>query len=268
MNYRTVIRACVPTLCVVLSTTASAFADPPNDAPTPDPVARDVRSEVPIVAYAYGASGVTAGSVGVQAYGVGLAGAGQRAIGGGGGSVWGSPVDRLTLIADGARDIFGNFAPSAAAIVRIVGRPNDGFSLGALGKYKVDGFAIGPKNEMESEIEAGLLLSYVRYGWHLHANAIGGRGLGDDGEMDTETRVRIAHDLGDIVRVGLDGQARVRVAGDTRLPGNRTWDFAGGPQLLVGTGHFFGALTAGPATMGMLSGVGWTGVLSFGGATL
>jgi hypothetical protein len=70
------------------------------------------------------------------------------------GAVWGSPIDRLTLIGAAPRDMFGNFAPSAAAMVRLLGTPNDGFVLSALGKFKVEGFATGPNNEMESEIEA------------------------------------------------------------------------------------------------------------------
>jgi hypothetical protein len=230
--------------------------------------ARDVKSEIPILAYSYTAYGAPARTLGAQAYGLGLAASGQKAIVGGGGTVWGSPVDRLTLIGDGSRDIFGNFAPSAAVLVRLLGAPGSGFSLGALGKYKVEGFAVGPNNEIESEIETGLLLSYVRAGWHFHANAIGGMGLGDDGEIDAEGRLRLGRDLGSLFRVGVDGQARVRLAGSSRLPGGRTWDFAGGPQVLLGSDRFFGALTAGPATMGVWSNVGWTSIVSVGGATL
>src|SRR5262249_10974024 len=99
-------------------------------------------------------------------------------------------------------------------------------------------------------------------------NAITGFGTGDDGEIDAEGRLRLGRDLGSLARVGVDGQARFRLAGDTKLPGGRTWDFAGGPQLLVGSGRFFGALTAGPATMGGVSNVGWTAVVSIGGTTL
>jgi hypothetical protein len=102
----------------------------------------------------------------------------------------------------------------------------------------------------------------------MHANAIGGVGLGDSGEVDTEGRLRLARDLGSSFRAGLDGQARFRVNGDTRLPGNRTWDFAGGPQVMAGFGNLFGAVTAGPATMGVQSGIGWTSVVSIGGSTL
>ncbi|HEY8079914.1 MAG TPA: hypothetical protein VIF62_37540 [Labilithrix sp.] len=244
---------------------AVAYAADPNDS-TPSPRERDVRDAAPVVAYAYGVHGTTAGAMGAQIYGLGLAAPGQRAIGGGGGTVWGSPLERLVLAFDGARDVFGNFAPSAAAIVRLVGRADDGWSLGALGKFKIEGFGVGPNDEIESEIESGLLLSYARYGWHLDANAIGGVGLGDDGEIDTEGRLRFGRDFGRWFRLGADGQARMRVSGATKLIGGRTWDFAAGPQAIASFGSFFGALTGGPATMGVARDAGWTAIASFGAA--
>jgi hypothetical protein len=247
----------------------TATAGPgPNDAPEAVVPSSDVRNEIPNLTYAYTAYGVSSGNVGVQASANSLVGLGQKASVGGGGTVWGSPFDRLTLIGDGQRDIFGNFAPSAAGVVRILGRPGDGFSLGVLGKFKVDGFSTGPNNEMESEIEGGLLASYAASHWHFDANAITGFGTGDDGEIDTEGRLRVGRDLGSMFRLGVDGQARFRVNGTRRLIGNRTWDFAGGPQLILGSSHFYGALTAGPATMGIVDNVGWTGVFSIGGTTL
>lgn len=226
----------------------------------------DVRGAIPIVAYTYTATGVPAGTLGAAVYGNGVMSSGNK-IGGGGATVWGSPVERLTLVADAQRDIFGNFAPSAAGIVRLYGKPNDGLSLGAIGKFKVDGFGVGPNNEMESEIEGGMLLSYTRAGYHLDMNAITGFGTGDDGEIDAEGRLRIGKDLGGMFRVGVDGQGRYRMAGAKSLPGNRTWDFAAGPQLLVGSNHFFGSVTAGPTIMNVSNGVGWTGIVSIGGAS-
>jgi hypothetical protein len=92
-------------------------------------------------------------------------------------------------------------------------------------------------------------------------------GTGDDGEIDAEGRLRFGRDLGSLARLGVDGQARFRLAGDRPLAGGRTWDFAGGPQILFGSKHFYGALTGGPATMGVLRDVGWTGILSLGGST-
>jgi hypothetical protein len=260
---------CVAAIITVSSAgTAHADGNAPNDTPTEIIPSKDVKNEIPIVAYAYSANGASARTIGVQAYGLSLSGSGQRTVVGGGGTVWGSPIDRLTLIGDAPRDMFGNFAPSAAVVVRLLGTPNDGFTLSALGKFKVEGFATGPNNEMESEIEGGLLLSYVKYGWHMDVNAISGFGTGDDGEIDSEGRLRIGHDIGSIVRLGIDGQARYRLAGDNKLPGNRNGDFAAGPQLLIGSSNFFGSLTSGPATMGVSNNIGFTTFLSVGGATL
>jgi hypothetical protein len=44
-------------------------------------------------------------------------------------------------------------------------------------------------------------------------------------------------------------------------------DFAGGPQVLVGAGRFFGSITSGPATMGLVHGLGWRGVVTVGAST-
>jgi hypothetical protein len=240
---------------------------------------RDVRNEVPNYAFTYTAYGATAKTLGAQAYGLGVAASGQRGILGGGLTVWGSPLDRLTLIGDAQRDAFGNFAPSGAALFRILGVPGEGWSFGALGKYKASGFGgarpggkgTPPANpdEIESEIEAGMLLSYGRVGGlHLDLNAVTGFGTGDDGEVDTEGRVRVGYDVTSLARVGVDGQARVRLSGPQYLPNGRIWDFAGGPQVIFGSKRLFGSLTAGPATMGVItSSIGWTAVASVGGAT-
>ncbi len=247
----------------------AALADGPATSDTPEPpvITRDVKTEIPNVAYAYQAHGVSARNVGVMAYGVGLGGRGQKATLGGGGAVWGSPIDRLTLIGDGSRNVVGNFSPSIAAVFRILGTPNDGFTLGALGKYKVEGFGTGPGGETESEIEGGLLLSYAKYGWHMDLNAISGFGTGDDGEIDGEGRFRLNHEIGRYVRLGVDSQARYRMAGDRKLPGNRNGDFAAGPQVIIGSSNFFGSVTTGAATTGIVNQVGWTSILSIGGST-
>jgi hypothetical protein len=229
----------------------------------------DARAAAPIVAYTYAAGGAPAGTLGATAYGSGLAG-NRRATAGGGGTVWGAPIERLTLVGDFSRDMFGNFAPSAAAIVPIAGDRARGWSLGALGKFKVEGFSMGPNNEMESELEGGALLSFVRAGFHFDADAITGFGLGDDGEVDTEARLRAGYDVTSIVRLGVDGQGRYRVNGTSRLPGNRNGDFVLGAQTVVGSGHLFGAFTAGPTSMGIVDGnrtVGLAALLSIGGAT-
>ena len=241
-----------------------------NDSPSPIAIARDVKDEIPNLAFAYTAHGVSKGTVGVQVYGMGVGsgGGGQRSFLGGGGSIWVSPIDRLTVIADGSRDFSGNFAPSAAGVVRVLGVPGDGFTLGALAKFKVEGFGTGPGGETESEIESGILLSYAKYGWHGDLNAVTGFGTGDDGEIDGEARLRLARDVGRRVRVGVDGQARYRAAGTHALLGGRKGDFAGGPQVLLGASSFYFSLTGGPATMGVQNDVGWTSLVSIGGTTL
>ncbi len=241
---------------------------------------RDVRSEIPNYAYAYTAYGAAAKTLGVEAYGLGVAAAGQQGIVGGGLMVWGSPIDRLTLIGDGQRDVYGNFAPSGGIVVRVLGKNGDGWSLGGLGKFKVEGFGDGKPTgagtppakpgEIESEVEFGALISYAKSGGvHLDLNAITGMGTGDDGEVDAEGRLRFGYDLTHILRVGFDGQTRVRLNGPRYLPNGRIWDFAAGPQAILGSKNFFGALTGGPATMGLLSDrVGWNVIASIGGTTL
>jgi hypothetical protein len=229
----------------------------------------DTRQVLPITAYTYNAAGAPRGSFGAYGYGLGLVGGqGQRPVGGGGVTAWAAPVDRLTLIADGTQDLFGNFAPSAAIIARLYGDTARGWSVGALGKFKVEGFGIGPNHEVESEIESGILLSYARNQWHVAANAIAGFGTGDDGEIDTECRFRVGRDIGQWLRLGIDSQLRYRVAGDQPLLGGRVWDFAGGGQAVMTMGNLFGALTAGPATMGIERGVGASAIATFGGTIL
>jgi hypothetical protein len=229
---------------------------------------RDVKGSVPIVAYAYSARGAPAKTVGAYGYGLALDASGQDAVLGGGVTVWGSPVDRLTLIADAPRDISGRFTPSVAVTGRILGKPERGWTFGLLGKWKAEGFGVGPHgDEIESELEGGLLLSLNDDVWHLDLNALGGGGTGPAGEADTEARARFGYDLGRLVRLGLDGQVRFRVAGPKYLPNGRTWDFVAASQLMVGSSNFFGAFTAGPTTMGVQSeAVGGTAVLSFGGS--
>ena len=203
-----------------------------------------------------------------QAYGVTLMGKGQKSTLGGGVLVWGAPIDRLTLVVDAPRDVYlqDHFAPSAAAIVRLLGTER-GFSLGALAKYKVEGFGTDAEGDMESEIEGGILLSYADSGLHLDLNAITGFGLTEDGEIDTEARLRVGYDLSSLVRAGIDAQARYRLAGDKNLLNGSTADFAAGAQVVVGSGPFFAALTGGPATMGLSSSgaVGGTVMFSVSG---
>src|SRR5262249_17878247 len=64
----------------------------------------DPRSNIPILAYTYGATGSAAKTMGIQAYGLGLTAAGQSSTLGGGATLWWSPLQRLTLVGDGQRN--------------------------------------------------------------------------------------------------------------------------------------------------------------------
>jgi hypothetical protein len=258
----------------VVATTAEPSGAPAAAAAS----SSDVRGESPTYAYAYTAYGATAKTLGADAYGLGISASRQKSVLGGGLTVWGSPIDRLTVIGDAQRDLFGNFTPSLAIVTRIFGRRDDGWSLGALGKLKMEGFGGGPpvgagtapKNpgEVEGEVETGLLASYAAGGAHLDLNAIVGMGTGDDGEVDSEARVRFGYDVNKLLRLGVDSQARIRLNGPRYLPNGRVWDFAAGPQAVLGKNGFFGAVTAGPATMGLLSDrLGWNAIASVGGTT-
>jgi len=257
---------CLLPKVVFAQSTPGALGDPALGAQSASERSAAPR-EIPIVAYTYSAYGTAAKTMGVQAYGLGLVASGQDRVLGGGGAVWGSPVDRLTLIADAQRSLMREFSPSVAAIARLYGGGREGFSLGALGKYKIDGFASGPTHdEIESEMEVGVLAAYRASGWYLDANLIAGRGLGDEGETDGEGRLRAGRDVGSWVRLGFDGQIRSRLAGPRYLPNGRTWDFAAGPQVVAFVDRFYGSMTAGPTTVGLLStDVGWSAMLSIGG---
>ncbi len=258
---------------------ATATAEPTADGTSSAAAAVDVRAQVPSFAYAYSASGAAPRTLGAQTYGLGVAATRQKGIVGGGISVWGSPIDRLTIIGDAQRDTFGNFAPSLAIVGRILGKRDDGWSLGALGKFKMEGFGSGKPigvgtpptkpGEVESEIEAGVLLSYARRGGvHLDLNAVTGMGTGDDGEVDSEARVRVGYDVTSDFRLGIDGQARVRLNGPKYLPNGEIWDFSFGPQAIVALDHVFIAATAGPTTTGLLTDhLGWNAIIAAGAST-
>lgn len=230
---------------------------------------RDTRQDVPIVAYAYSAQGAAPKTAGAYGYGLTLAAAQQDAVLGGGVTAWGSPVDRLTLIGDASRDVSGRFTPSVAGMWRLYGTRGEGFSLGVLGKWKAEGFGVGPHgDEIESELEGGVLATVLAGRFHLDSNVLAGGALGGSGEADVEGRIRPGFDLGRLVRLGLDAQFRVRVAGPRYLPNGRIWDFAAGAQTVVGNQSFFGAFTFGPSTTGVLTeNVGVTGMLALGGTT-
>jgi hypothetical protein len=227
----------------------------------------DPRSSVPLGTFTLAAFGARPGSFGLRAYGLGRSSPGHRPIAGGGLSAWWSPIDRVTLLGDGTRDAAGQLTPSGAIVVRILGERAEGWSVGGVGKMKLQGFGAEAAKEVEGELEMGLLGSYAARGWHLDVNAIGGAGLGDDGDADAEGRLRVAHDLGGSVRLGVDSQARFRVAGDKRLPGDRVWDFSAGPEAFFGFGQLFGSLFTGATTLGAAR-VGWSSIVTVGGLTI
>ena len=229
---------------------------------------KSAPNETPVTAFTYG-TGVSAGTVGASSFGSGVAGT-SASTWAAGATAWASPIDRLTLVVDATRSIDAQFSPSAAAIIRLLGRHDEGFSFGVLEKFKIDGFARGPNREVESELESGAVLSYVHARVHADLNGLAGFGLADDHEVDTEARLRVGYDLTRFLRVGVDEQARWRLRGFDKLPGGRTWDFGGGAQVLLSWKNFYGAVTAGPTTIGVVDPgkVGWMGMLTLGAVTL
>lgn len=220
----------------------------------------------PIHGFTYSAGGAAPKTYGAATTGSALAGSGQKTGLGIGLRVWGSPIDRLTIVADGERRVTGEFSPTAGAMVRLYGAPNGPFVLGVIGKWKAEGFGSG--KEIESEAETGILVAVHQGSFHLDANALAGVGLGDEAEADAEARLRVGFDIRDYFRLGLDGQFRKRIGGDRLLPGGRTWDFVGGPQVLASWKNFFASLTVGPSTMGWEGkNVGWLAMASIGGTT-
>jgi hypothetical protein len=254
------------TACVLLATTV-ARAQSGDDGGGAEKgnassLAKDAKQQLPIAAHTYSAFGATAGTIGAAAFGDSTSSKGSPTSLGGGLRVWGSPIDRLTIVLDGQRTPGGTSAPTAGAMFRIAGRLEDGWAFSALGKFKNDGFA-----HVEGEVEVGALLSYARFGVHADLNSLFG-GDFDGQEMDSEGRARLGYDLASFARVGLDAQWRYRIAGERKLVGGRKWDFVGGPQVLVAVGNFFLSVTSGPSTVDVASGVGWSLMFMGGGMTL
>lgn len=253
--------------CVLCMPARAADDETKEGTGTAGEAPKNAPSSTPITAFTY-STGAPKGTVGAMGYGAGTTATGGSGFAGGG-TVWGSPIDRLTVVADAQRDVTAQFAPSVAALVRILGNGARGWSLAALVKYKVDGFARGPNKEFESEAETGAVVGYHRDRFHFDFNAIGGMGLTEDREVDSEARLRVGYDLTSFLRFGIDEQARYRISGATKLPGGRNGDFGGGAQLLVSWKNFFGALTGGPTTIGVVDkNVGWMAMVTVGGVTL
>jgi hypothetical protein len=227
----------------------------------------DVRLMVPVASYTYSAMGAPEKTMGASLTGFALGDRGRGSVLGGGASVWGAPIARLTLIADATRSVYREFSPSFGATFRLYGTPNRGLNLGALARYKVEGFGKGPaKDEVEGEVEGGVLVGYHKDRLHLDGNTILGVGATDDGEIDIEARARAGYDISQYVRVGIDGQVRIRASGPRVLANGSNADWVFGPQAMVSSGHFFGTFLAGPTTTGTLSPkVGTIVALSLGG---
>jgi hypothetical protein len=265
-------------LGLVLLTSASAFAQsapdgqasggltisPSNkDTETPPaPIERDMRRDTPLVGFTDSAFGAPARSIGAAAFG-GLAGnTVDKTQVAGGGRIWGSPIDRLTIILEAQRTYFGEAAPSITGTVRLFGDHAHGFAGGALLRYKAEGFA-----ELGGEIEGGLLLSVERTAFHLDTNVVFG-GSGEEEEADGEFKLRVGYDVGSFVRLGFDGRMRVRVAGQRKLPGDRLGDIIAGPEAVFAVNRFFLSAMGGPSTVGVAKGVGWSTSLTLGAAVL
>jgi hypothetical protein len=249
------------TAAPIVSIGDSAHGPPsPNDQTKPlTALPSDVRSDVPVIALTHSAFGARAGKVGAHGFGHGT-GASSGSVGGGGLTLYGSPINRLTLLATAERFDDKHFAPSASLAYRILGSLEDGWALAAMGTYKAEGFA-----EMEGEVELGAMFSLLRDRWHFDFNAVAGGGLEESEEFDAEAKLRVGYDVTDWFRVGLDSRGRYRLRGDRTLIGGRKGDFIGGPQVIASWSQFYGALLAGPSTVDIASNVGAAGWLTVGG---
>ena len=226
------------------------------------PAHHSVALDVPRVAYTDTAFGVGALTIGAAGFGElrGTENPGTQPHIGGGLRLWGSPIDRLLLVFDAQRrDDNDKFAPAITAQVRFLGSERDGWALGALARYKSEAFA-----GLEGELETGLLASLSQHRFHGDLNVLVG-GDFDGGEADAELLGRGGYEVLPFLRVGAEGRARYRLAGTTELPGGRTWDAFGGAQLFAFADHYFGAVTGGPSTVGIVDRLGWSVMASAGG---
>jgi len=171
----------------------------------------------------------------------------------------GSPVNRLTLHGFVGRDENGRLAPSATIHVRFLGDYAAGYALGALVRYKTEGFT-----EAGGEAEIGITGGFHRAGFHLDANLVGGLGVEESemGEVDAEGRLRLGYDVIRFVRLGAVGQVRSRLAGDRALAGGHKWDAMGGPAISAWYTRFLLCLNGGPSTVGVANGVGAYGMVT------
>ncbi len=171
----------------------------------------------------------------------------------------GSPLPRLTLYGMFGRDAEGRFSPSATAQYAFLGAEGAQHALAGLVQYKAEGFT-----EAGGELELGVLTGLHRSRWLLNVGAVAGFGLEEEeeGEVDAEGKLRVAYDVLDSVRVGILARFRERLAGERRLPGDRNWDFIGGPEVAGTFGPFMLSASGGPTTFGVADGVGAYGMLT------
>jgi len=243
-------------------TPAPAVEKPAQPDPEQQAKRHSVAFDVPRVAYTDSAFGSGALTLGAAGFGELRSSSDTTADPhfGGGIRIWGSPIDRLLFVLDAQRrDSTNEFAPSVTAQVRILGSERAGWALGALARYKTEGFA-----EMEGEMEGGILASLSQRRFHGDLNLVIG-GDFDGRESDGELLARAGYDVLPYLRVGAEGRGRYRLAGEVDLPGGRSWDAFGGAQLFAFYDHYFGAVTVGPSTVGMVDTVGWSMLASAGG---
>jgi hypothetical protein len=232
----------------------------PNDqSRTASSTSSDVREDVPVIALTHSAFGSRSGKAGAHGFGYGT-GASGGSTGGGGLTLYGSPINRLTLLATAERHADGKFAPTASLAYRLVGSLDDGWALAAMGTYKAEGFA-----DVEGEVELGMLFSVLRHRWHFDVNAVAGGGFEESEEFDAEAKVRVGYDVADWFRLGLDARGRYRLRGDILLAGGRKSDFIGGPQAIATWSQFYAAILAGASTVDVSTNVGAAGWLTVGG---
>jgi hypothetical protein len=231
-----------------------------NPAPLAEP-RLPAQSEAPVVALTHSARAPSQPGYGASAFGSGafaLSGEIRSELQLGGGlRIWGSPLRGFTLIGDAFRSETGELAPALTLQMRFW--QDDRWAIGALGRFKSEGFA-----EIEGEFEAGLLGSYDAGAAHLDLNLVVGGDLDRD-EKDGELSLRAGRDLFGFLRAGVEGRVRYRLSGDVLLPGGRTWDVVAGPELSASFDSFFASLLTGPTSVGVVSGVGWQSLLTFGG---
>jgi len=241
---------------------AEAVAETPLDgvAPTVE-LAPAPLGEAPVLGLTHSARGPSQRGYGASAFGSGtfaLSGEVQSESQLGGGlRLWATPLDGFILLAEAQRRANGELAPALAAQVRFW--HDERWAIGALGRFKSEGFA-----EIEGELELGLLGSYDASGNHFDLNAVVGRGF-DEAETDGELALRVGRELLGSLRAGVEGRVRYRLGGDVPLPSGRKWDVFGGPELSASFDPFFTSLLTGPSTVGVVSGVGWQSLLTFGG---